>query len=508
MTTAEVYRQKEASAVIQVAKYIFNVKLGKSKVFLLGDLLEEIKTGKTPIKNEKRYYEDDYIDWYKPNEIGFSKYCKPSKEKLSKYAYEKKQITVYSPNTILINAIGDVGRVSILNKEASSNQQITGIKPFSDKLNIEYCYYYLLANRHLFYKDLFKTTLPIVNQKKIKLLPIVVPSIEEQEFIVNFLNTLEDIDTISYLDINKWGNEYYDIANKFFGLKDNSKSISTELTHQLDLVKQLRQSFLREAMQGKLIVNDELLVVNGGETGAELLAKIKAEKEQLIKEKKIKKQKPLPPVTDNETPFEIPKNWVWCRLGEIANNIHYGFNTSAKPNKSDVRLLRITDIQNNKVNWHSVPGCDYSEKDIKTYLLKENDIVIARTGGTIGKTYIVKGINVKSLFASYLIRVIPNSLLNADFLKLFFESPNYWSQLYEAAWGAGQPNVNATKLNSLIISLPPLSEQKAIVSKLEELMTYCDGLEKSIKNSQKQNEMLLQQVLREALEPKDKVVVV
>ena len=279
-------------------------------------------------------------------------------------------------------------------------------------------------------------------------------------------------------------------------LETANNTLSTEITNQLKLVKQLRQSFLREAMQGKLVEQNKT-----DEPATELLAKIKAEKVQLIKEKKIKKQKPLAPITKEEIPFEIPENWVWCRLGEVANNIHYGFNASAKPNKDEVRLLRITDIQDNKVEWNTVPGCDFSEKDLKSYLLKENDIVIARTGGTIGKSYIVKDITIKSLFASYLIRVIPNSLTNADFLKLFLESPDYWKQLYEAAWGAGQPNVNATKLNSLILSIPPISEQKRIVVKLDKLMSYCDRLEESIKNSQTQNEMLLGQVLREALEP-------
>ena len=102
-----------------------------------------------------------------------------------------------------------------------------------------------------------------------------------------------------------------------------SNILSTELTHQLDLVKKLRQAFLREAMQGKLTAewreqNPDV------EPASELLAKIKAEKEQLIKEKKIKKQKPLPPITKDDLPagkagipFEIPENWVWTRLGDV-----------------------------------------------------------------------------------------------------------------------------------------------------------------------------------------------
>jgi len=204
-----------------------------------------------------------------------------------------------------------------------------------------------------------------------------------------------------------------------------------------------------------------------------------SKKEQLVKEKKTKKQKLLPLISEDEIPFDISNNWEWCRLQEVSNNIHYGFNASAKPNKLDVKLLRITDIQNNTVNWDSVPGCDYSEKDVK---LNNNNILIARTSETIGKSYIVKNIAVVSLFVSYLIRVIQNSNINADFLKLFIESPSYWKQLYEAVWGAGQPNVNGTSLSKLVLALPPLAEQKEIQS------------------SKKSSEQLMQAVLKEAFE--------
>lgn len=279
------------------------------------------------------------------------------------------------------------------------------------------------------------------------------------------------------------------VVKKFSEINSQQTALDEEIIHQLDLVKKLRQSFLREAMQGKLIQQNK-------EDGnaRDLLDKIKAEKA-----KSAKKEKPLPPIKEEEIPFDIPTNWVWCRLGEICQRIHYGFNASAKPEKRDVRLLRITDIQNNKVDWDSVPGCDYSDSDLENYLLKTNDIVIARTGGTIGKTFLVKEIPVKSLFASYLIRAIPNNNMCVEFLKYFMESPPYWKQLYDAAWGAGQPNVNGTSLSNLFVPFPPLSEQARIVKKLDELMHLCDELGAGIKQSQEQNQMLLQQVLREAL---------
>ena len=271
-------------------------------------------------------------------------------------------------------------------------------------------------------------------------------------------------------------------------------SISEELNFQLTSVEKLRQQLLQDAIQGKLVSQN-----HNDEPASELLKKIKAEKAKLITEKKLKKEKELPAIKPEELPFEIPENWVWCRLGEICNKIHYGFNASARPEKGGVRLLRITDIQDNKVDWESVPGCDYSESDLKNYSLSINDIMIARTGGTIGKTFLVKDITVESLFASYLIRAVPSANLLAEYLKAFLESPIYWKQLYEAAWGAGQLNVNGTSLSNLMVPLPSFAEQNRIVKKLDELMQYCNELEVSIKESESQNEKLLQQVLREAL---------
>jgi len=101
--------------------------------------------------------------------------------------------------------------------------------------------------------------------------------------------------------------------NEYQELEASSNFISAELTHQLSLVKQLRQAFLRAAMQGKIVAQDPK-----DEPAHVLLEKIKAEKEKLIKEKKIKKQKPLTQIKEEEIPFEIPESWVWCRLGEFS----------------------------------------------------------------------------------------------------------------------------------------------------------------------------------------------
>lgn len=296
-----------------------------------------------------------------------------------------------------------------------------------------------------------------------------------------------------------------DKQKEWVSLFENTSSYTNSLTSEIDyqqlLLKKLRQSILQDGISGKL--SEKWRRDNPDvEPASELLARIKAEKERLVTEKKIKKQKPLPPITEDEIPFELPEGWEWCQLENLSNSIHYGATKSAKKVNQGIRLLRITDIQENKVSWDSVPGCDCSQKDIEKYKLSENDILIARTGGTIGKSYLVNNMSVDSIFASYLIRVIPDKHIQSEYLKRYLESPSYWVQLYEAAWGAGQPNVNGTKLKSLFVSLPPLSEQKTIVAEVEKLFNYCDELEQQIDKSQQDSELLMQAVLKEAFEIK------
>ena len=234
----------------------------------------------------------------------------------------------------------------------------------------------------------------------------------------------------------------------------------------------LKKSLLQAAIQGKLT---EQLPSDGD--ARDLLKKIRAEKVKLIAAKKIKPEKPLPPVTDDEIPFDLPANWCWCRLGDIALKIHYGFTASAN-SMGNVKLLRITDIQDDKVNWRKVPRCEVTESQKKEYLLRDGNIVIARTGGTVGKTFVVENLSEDAVFASYLIRLVFDENISSLYVKLFSGSPLYWKQIVDKSQGTGQPNVNGKSLSNLIIPLPPLAEQLRIVERLDELLSEVDELAK------------------------------
>jgi len=259
-------------------------------------------------------------------------------------------------------------------------------------------------------------------------------------------------------------------------------------------VKKLRELILELAVRGKLVPQDP-----NDEPASVLLEKIAKEKAWLVKEGKIKKEKPLPEIGEDEKPFELPDGWEWAHLGNLSANIHYGYTASADHCNSGIRLLRITDIQNNSVNWETVPGCEIEEDKANGYLLENDDILIARTGGTIGKSYLVENIDVKAVFASYLIRVKRIESMYSPFIKTYLGSQLYWRQLYENSMGTGQPNVNATSLKKLLFPLPPLPEQRRIVVKVDELTAICDRLKTRLKEIQTTQIQLTDTVLEQTV---------
>jgi type I restriction enzyme S subunit len=281
----------------------------------------------------------------------------------------------------------------------------------------------------------------------------------------------------------------------------NSKvdAISTELTNQLYLVKKLRQQLLQDAVQGKLVEQNKK-----DEPASELLKKIKAEKEKLIAEKKLKKEKELQPIKPEEIPFEIPENWVWCRLGEISTFISgNNFNSEDFKKGEGIKCIKITNAGIRCViETDDVLPSNFKEKH-KQYLVYKNDLILALT-----RPYIADGLKIskcpdtynESLLNQRVAVIRSNKFINNDYVYSFLGSDfvlNIYKGMFE---GKGQqPNLKKEDVTELLIPLPPSAEQTRIVQKLDELMEYCNELEANIKQSESQNSTLLQQVLREAL---------
>ena len=284
--------------------------------------------------------------------------------------------------------------------------------------------------------------------------------------------------------------------------------------------KQLKNSILQWAIQGKLVPQDP-----NDEPASVLLDKIRQEKERLIKEKKIKRDKNASIIyrgednsyyekmlatgevkcIDEEVPFEIPQGWEWERWGNISQSIQYGYNAPALEHGA-IKIVRISDIQENCVLWDNVPYCQIEENDIDTYLLKVNDILFARTGGTVGKSFLVEEVPERAIYAGYLIRTRYSSLLNPHYMKLFMESQLYWEQLKNGTIATAQPNCNGKTLAKMLLPIPPTKEQDRIVGKLTQLSSFLNNYtlcqERLNLLNEEIKEQLKKSILQEAIQGK------
>ncbi len=164
--------------------------------------------------------------------------------------------------------------------------------------------------------------------------------------------------------------------------------------------------------------------------------------------------------------------WPITKLDQIADAIDYGHTASSTMQVVGPKFLRITDIQEGRVRWDSVPFCECSSVEQVRYALRRGDIVFARTGATTGKSFLIRECPDGAVFASYLIRVRPSKAVDSGYLAHFFDTPFYWQQITKSATGSTQPGVNSTKLKELDVPLPSLSEQKRIAGILDQ----ADGL--------------------------------
>lgn len=289
-----------------------------------------------------------------------------------------------------------------------------------------------------------------------------------------------------------------EIVERFKSIVSEEDELKSELTHQQTLLKKLRQQILQEAIEGKLTA-DWRAQNPDVEPASELLKRIAAEKAQLVKERKIKAQKPLPPITDEEMPFELPQAWKWCRLATIAS-----VGTGATPLTSDPSYY------GGRINW--MTSADTGQRYVTTTKARITEKAILETNckvyppGTLVVAMYGQG-KTRGQITELKIEAATNQACAAISVHCFTESFNQFVKMHflkiydeirELARGGAQPNLNMEKIKSSIIALPPLDEQQAIVTKVGKLLALCDQLEAQITQNQTHAEQLMQVVLKEA----------
>ena len=241
---------------------------------------------------------------------------------------------------------------------------------------------------------------------------------------------------------------------------------------QLMDTKKLRQKILDLAIHGKLVPQDP-----NDEPASVLLERIKAEKERLIKEGKIKRSKKSgssDTLHYENVPFEVPSSWVWCRLEDIVCELKYG--TSEKSSSvGKIAVLRMGNITNVGTIDYSNLVYSSNDEDIEQYSLEKDDLLFNRTNSSewVGKTAIYKE-EQPAIYAGYLIRIRP-LLISSDYLNTVMNSGYYRDWCYDVKTDAvNQSNINAQKLSQLMIPIPPLKEQGRIVAEMDKWISLID----------------------------------
>ena len=208
---------------------------------------------------------------------------------------------------------------------------------------------------------------------------------------------------------------------------------------------------------------------------------------------------------DDEIPFEIPESWHWERWGNLSYSIQYGYNASAETT-GDIRMIRISDIQDGGVLWDTVPFCHINKSEINAYLLQKDDILFARTGGTVGKSLLIDSVPYPSIFAGYLIRTRYSNMLSSLYMKYFMECELYWEQLRNGTIATAQPNCNGKTLAKMILPIPPYNEQIRITNKLKQILEkvhkYGENQNRIDKLNDQFHDLLKKSILQEAIQGK------
>ncbi|EOW9108844.1 restriction endonuclease subunit S [Vibrio cholerae] len=265
-------------------------------------------------------------------------------------------------------------------------------------------------------------------------------------------------------------------------------------------IDQLKQTILQLAVMGKLVPQDP-----NDEPAAKLLERIAEEKAQLVKEKKIKKQKALPPIAEDEKPFELPNGWVWARIFDASLFSEYGSSEKTVTELPDgVPVLKMGDIQAGKVilGEHQVVSAQI--EDLPNLYLKFGDVLYNRTNSAelVGKTGMFKGEDDVYTFASYLIRIRCSfNNVMPEYLSLSMNTPLFRKTQIEPhiKQQCGQANVNGTLMKHMLVSVPPVREQARLMAKTKELLSFCDQLKQRLRDSQQTQLQLTDAIVEQAL---------
>lgn len=340
---------------------------------------------------------------------------------------------VIDSDYIVMAVRAPVGDVNLLDRKIAIGRGLAGIDSYlNDK---EYIYYYLNGIKDYYDQRATGSTFKAINGAIIKDTPVPLPPLLEQSRI----------------------------AAKIAQLFALLRKVESSTQQYAKLQTLLKSKVLDLAMRGKLVKQDP-----HDEPASVLLEKIKAEKEQLVKEGKIKKSKPLPPITDDEKPFDIPDSWEWVRLGEITKKITDGTHNPPPNAHLGKQIISAVNIKNGKIDFklsdRFVTNLQFEKEDKRTHI-RRGDILFTIVG-SLGNAAIVE---TDKMFTAQRSVAIINSDLPSKYLYYSLISKMFQEQIFNNAKGTTQKGIYLKKLSGLVLPLPPLKEQGRIVNKVNKL---------------------------------------
>lgn len=342
----------------------------------------------------------------------------------------------------------------------------------AEKIDIDYLKWFLKSN--IFRKLLLKQTGSGI-KKEIKakhLLPIEIqlPSLKQQ----------------------------HEIVQQIQGVANYIEEVNRQIQQQAKYAEMLRQSILQQAVEGKLCEQDP-----NDEPASVLLEKIKAEKERLIAEKKIKKQKPLPPISDEEKPFALPKGWEWCRLGEILYEApRNGYSPPKVERETNTRVLTLTATTSGTLDLHHYKYIEDTISESSFLWIKQGDLLIQRSNSLdyVGTVCLCDETITGYIYPDLMMKANVSNEVDLHYIVYYLKSPFARQYFKDCATGTSNSMKKITQsvVSEIPVALPPINEQKQIVKKINELLALNQKMKQELLQAKKYASQLMESVLQEA----------
>jgi len=443
--------------------------------------------GATPSRSNSNYYGGN-IPWFKSGELT-ADFISESEETVTDAALRDCSLRLNQVGDVLIAMYGaTIGKTAILSVVATTNQAVCACTPFVGLSNT-YLLLLLKALKPYFISLGAGGAQPNISREKIIATVIGLPPLAEQSRIVTRVEELMRLCDALEAKGRLEAVQHAQLVSTLLGaltasttpeeLTENWQRVAQHFDLLLDrpeAIDALEQTLLQLAVRGLLVPQDPT-----DEPASVLLQKIRAEKDRLIATGQIKRDKPLPPITDEEKPFGLPVGWEWVRLSSLGQSFDYGSSQKSVDDSAAVPILRMGNIQGGRVVMSNLKYLKDLQGELPYLFLREGDLLFNRTNSyeLVGKTGLFAGYPREVTFASYLIRIrLMDGLVNSEYVNTYMNTRDCRETEIEPdlTQQTGQANYNGTKLKSIRVPLPPLAEQSRIVTRITALRRLCADL--------------------------------